>query len=169
LNDVLRQELIHLCLATGSDEPLKRASFSHDIPLLYTSGRELSLILETLLQAAHRSIPKTGAKDITVASRMEDGSAVVQIKAPASRNFEIHLTKVLDPTVLKEQDVVGSRGMNALLRMLKPLRYELEVAHPESGVLVQLKIPVEGGTNSKQAGAAGAPGAKGGGNKSVIV
>jgi PAS domain S-box-containing protein len=169
LNEVLRQELFHLCLMAGTDEPLKQASFSHDVPLLYTSGSELSLILETLLQAACLSIPKTIKKGMIVASRMEEGLAVVQIQVSISNGFEYLLTQTVDPTVLKEQDDAGSRGMNALQRMLKPLRYELEVEHPEPGLLVRLKIPVEGTSESQPRGTANVSGAKDEGDKSLIV
>jgi PAS domain S-box-containing protein len=169
LNEVLRQELFYLCLMTGSDELLKQASFSHEIPLLYTSGRDLSLILETLLRAAHRSIPKVGKKDMSIASRMEEGEAVIQIQAPTSRDFEYHLTKVFDPTVLKEQADEIHRGMNVLRQILESLRFKLEVDYPETGMIIRLKIPLESASTSSPRRDEKASGAKGGGDKSVIV
>jgi hypothetical protein len=169
LNEVLRQELFFLCLMMDSDELLKRTSLSHEIPLLYTSGRDLSLILETLFRAVYRSIPKAGKKDMSVVSRMENGEALVQIQAPTSKDFEYHLTKVIDPTVLKEQADEIHRGMNVLNQISKPLHFKLEVDYPGTGVLVRLMIPLETVSTSSPRGEEKASGAKGGGNKQVIV
>jgi PAS domain S-box-containing protein len=149
LNDVLRQELFNLMLMSGSDEMPKQVSLSKDIPVLYTSGRDLSLILEILLRAVFESIPKTAKKDFSLSSRMEDRMVVVQIQAPASVQFDYHLSKIVDPTVTMEQTQESHSGINVLRLVAEPLKYQLEVENPESGVLVRLKIPAEGAATRK--------------------
>ena len=145
LNEVLRQELFYLCMMTGSDAPFRKASFSPGIPLLTASGKDLSLILETLLHAAYQSIRKAGKSDMSVSSLMENGQAVVQIMAPDSSDFEFHLSRKVDPAVIKDNEMEIKRGMNFMELLLDPLKYKLEVEHPETGgVNVRLRMPIEG-------------------------
>jgi PAS domain S-box-containing protein len=170
LNEVIRQEIYHLMVVTGSDEPPRQVTLSKEIPLLYTSGRDLAIVLEVLFRAVHESLPKAAKKDMSVSSRMEDDKAVVQIQTPASMNFDYHLSRTVDPSVTREESMESHRGVNVLNQITGPLKWKVEIENPESGLLVRLKIPVEGasGSSGRNAGAVDAAAAAGG-NRQVIV
>ena len=143
LNDVLLQELFFCALSHGSEELVKRASFASDLPAVFASGRDLSLVLGSLLEAVMKSLSPLDRKNVLVSSRIEENENVVQIQAPGSSDFEYHLAKLLDSTVLQTQGPEWNRGVNAIRLMLKPHYYELQIEHPPGrGVIVRLRIPL---------------------------
>jgi len=170
LNEVLKQEIFNLMMITGSDEIPEQISFSKEIPLLYTSGRDLALILEILLRAVHESLPQAAKKELSVSSKMEGGLAVVQIQAPASIHFDNNLSKIVDPDLTKEQARQSHRGINVLRLLVESMKWKLDIENPETGVIVRLKIPVEGASSSPpRDGGTSAPAMTGGGSGDVIV
>ncbi len=171
LNEVIRQEIYNMMLITGSEEAPHPVSLSKEVPLLYTSGRDLSLVLEILFRAVHESLPQSAKKDISITSLMAEGAAVVQIKAAASMNFDYHLSKIVDPSITREEAKDSHPGVNVLNRITEPLKWKLENVNPESGVLLQLKIPVEGASGSPHAEEAVAADSApaGGENKPLII
>jgi PAS domain S-box-containing protein len=167
LNEVLRQEIFNLMVVTGSDEMLKQVSLSKEIPLLYTYGRDLSLILEIVLRAVHESLPQAAKKELSVSSKMEGSLAVVQIQAPASIHFDDNLSKIIDPSLTKERD--SRRGIDVLRLLVESMKWKMDIENPETGVIVRLKIPVEGSSGSTPRDRRADDSAAAGGNRQVIV
>jgi hypothetical protein len=90
-----------------------------------------------------KSLSPLDRKNVLVSSRIEENENVVQIQAPGSSDFEYHLAKLLDSTVLQTQGPEWNRGVNAIRLMLKPHYYELQIEHPPGrGVIVRLRIPL---------------------------
>lgn len=144
LNDVLRQELFFLALTTGSDEFLRQAKFSPDLPLVFGSGQVYSLIFGSLFRALMASIDKTYRKNVGISTQMEEDAVVVKINAPSATQFDYHLTKVLDPSFSEKEGDNVSRGWNTLNLLLKPLNHILEMERFEpTGISIKLKIPLE--------------------------
>jgi len=170
LNEVLRQEIYNLILVTGSDEMPKQVTLAKEIPLLYTSGRDLAMVLEILLRAVHESLPNAAKKEFSISSRLEESAAVVQLQAASSMNFDFHLSRAVDPSVTREESKETQRGINVLNRITTPLKWKLEIENPETGVVVRLRIPIEGASGSPPADMGSADSATaGGGNQQVIV
>jgi PAS domain S-box-containing protein len=142
LTEVLKQELFHLAFLTGSDDSLKNASFSSEVPPVIAPGRDLSLVFEVILRAAYESLPKAAKKDLSVRTKLEDRKAMVEIHAPGAINFRYYLAKAVDPTMTKEKvekSDIGGKGLGVLAEAFGG---KTEVEYGESGVLVKVKIPV---------------------------
>ena len=169
LNEVLKQEIFNLMMITGSDEIPEQVSFFKEIPLVYTSGRDLALILEILLRAVHESLPQAAQKELSVSSKMEGDLAVVQIQAPASIHFHNNLSKIVDPCLTKEQARESQRGINVLRLLVESMKWKLDIEDPETGVIVRLKIPVEGASSSPPRGAGGSTGTPSGNDRPIII
>jgi len=159
-----------LMLMTGSDEMPEKVSFSKDIPLLFTSGRDLALILEILLRAVHESLPQAAKKELSISSKIEGGLAVVQIEAPASIHFDNNLSKIVDPGLTKEKTRESHWGIDVLRLLAEEMKSKIDIENPESGVIVRFAIPVEGASGSPPRDrGTGASAVTGGGNQQVIV
>lgn len=144
LNDVLRQELFFLALTTGSDEFLRQAKLSPDLPLVFGSGQVYSLILGALFRALMASVDKSGRKNVVISTLIEEGAVVVRIHAPSATQFDYHLTKVLDPSFSEKGGNNVYRGWNTLNLLLKPQNHILEMERFEpTGIAIKLKILTE--------------------------
>jgi PAS domain S-box-containing protein len=170
LNEVIRQEIYNMMVISGLDETPRQVSLSKEIPLLYTSGRDLAVVLGILLTAVYDSLPLAAKKDFSVSSKMEEGTAVVLIETPAFTQFDYHLSKTVDPAVTNEKAQESHIGLNVLNLIAEPLKWKIEIENPETGLIVRLKIPIEGASDSKpekaEANISDSPGS---GNRQVVV
>jgi PAS domain S-box-containing protein len=142
LAEVLRQELFHIAFLSGTDDALKSASFSKDVPPLNAPGRDLSLAFEVLLRAAYESLPKAAKQDLSVRTSLDGGNAVAEIRAPGAIHFRYFLAKAVNPATTKEtaeQDDIGEKTLAVLTGSFGGST-ELEIT--DSGVVARVKIPV---------------------------
>jgi PAS domain S-box-containing protein len=142
LAEVLRQELFHIAFLTGSDDILKNASFSKDIPPLIASGRDLSLAFEILLRAAYESLPRAAKQDLSVRTSLDGGKALTEIRAPGAIHFRYFLTKAVNPAATKEQAELTDIGEKTLRALAQAFGGETELEITDAGVTARVKIPV---------------------------
>jgi len=97
INNVIMEELHYLNFLFGDKDLVVKTSLAQELPPVQCVGRDLSVVLGSILKAAIKSCADSDGSAVNVSSRLFDEAITVEVKLSGTDDFYKNLNEIFDP------------------------------------------------------------------------
>ncbi|MCD6116751.1 PAS domain S-box protein [bacterium] len=105
INNIIMEELHYLNFIFGDKDIVVKTSLAQGLPMVQCVGRDLSVVLGSILKAAIKSCADSDGSAVNVSTRLFDESITVEVMLSGTDDFYQNLNEIFDPL-----EMVGPSG-----------------------------------------------------------